>query len=64
MRYCCQRLQTDRNTNSRFKIEFLLFKYNGFLSYNGYITDLFLILPVFDIFEDEIEGVRITIESQ
>ncbi len=56
-------LQTDRNTPSRFKIDFLLFKYNGF----WVITDInrfFLILPVFDIFEDEIGGVRITIESQ
>ncbi len=57
MHYCCQRLQTDRNTPSRFKMDFLLLKYNGFLSYNGYIT--FLILPVFDIFEDKIGGVRI-----
>ncbi len=28
------------------------------MSYNGYITDFILILPVFDIFEDEIGGVR------
>ena len=62
MRYYCQRLQTDRNTPSRFKIDFCLFKYNGFLSYNGYKTDF--ILPVFDILEDEIGGVRVTIEYQ
>ncbi len=37
MRYCCQRLQTDRNTPSRFKINF--FKYNGFFRYDGFITD-------------------------
>ena len=41
MRYCCQRLQTDRNTPSRFKIDFLFFKYNGFFCYNGFITDFF-----------------------
>ncbi len=34
-------VQTDRNTPSRFKIVFWLFKYNGFLSYNGYITNFF-----------------------
>ncbi len=33
------------------------------MSYNGYIT-IFFFLPVFDIFEDEIGGVQITIESQ
>ncbi len=40
-----------------------MFKYNGFLSYNGYINVL-KILPVFDIFEDEIVGVRIIIEAE
>ncbi len=28
--------RTDRNTPSRLKIDFRLFKYNGFLCYNGY----------------------------
>ncbi len=39
MRYCCQRLQTDRNTASRLKIDFWFFKYNWFFCYNGFITD-------------------------
>ncbi len=30
------RSRTDRNTPSRLKIDFILFKYNGFSSYNGY----------------------------
>ena len=30
------RSRTDRNTPSRLKIDFRLFKYNGFLSYSGY----------------------------
>ena len=30
------RSRTDRNTPSRLKIDFGLFKYNGYFSYNGY----------------------------
>ncbi len=41
MRKCCHRLQTNRNTPSRFKIDFKLFKYNRFFIYNGYITFFF-----------------------
>ncbi len=36
MRFCSHRLQTHRNTPSRFKIDFLFFKYNEFFV----ITDL------------------------
>ncbi len=57
------RSRTDRNTPSRLKIDFWLFKYNGFLSYNGY-NGFWLFLPVFDMFEDEIGNVRIINESQ
>ena len=39
MRYCSQKWQTNRNTPSWFKIDFLFFKYNGFFRYNGFITD-------------------------
>jgi hypothetical protein len=41
MRFCSHRLQTHPNTPSRFKIDFLFFKYNGFFGYNGFITDFF-----------------------
>ncbi len=34
------RSRTDRNTPSRLKIDFWLFKYNGFF-YNGHITDFY-----------------------
>ena len=36
MRLWTSRSRTDRNTHSRFKIDLRLYKYNGFLSYNGY----------------------------
>ncbi len=54
MRLWTSRSRTDRNTPSRLKIDFRLFKYNGFLSYNGY-NGFRLFLPVFDIdmFDDE-----------
>ncbi len=54
------RSRTDRNTPSRLKIDFRLFKYNGFLSYNGY-NGFWLFLPVFDMFDDEIGYVRIIV---
>jgi hypothetical protein len=57
------RSRTDWNTPSRLKIDFRLFKYNGFFSYNGY-NGFLLFLPVFDMFEDEFGFVRIIIESQ
>ena len=39
MRLWTLRSRTDRNTPSRFKIDFCFFKYNGFFGYNGFITD-------------------------
>ncbi len=57
------RSQTDQNTPSRLKIVFGLFKYNGFLSYNGY-NGFLLFLPVFDMFEDEIEYVWVRVPTQ
>ena len=41
MRLMTSRSLTDRNTHSLFKIDLKFYKYNGFLSYNGYITDFF-----------------------
>ena len=63
MRFWTSRSRTDRNTPSRLKIDFSLLKYNGFLSYNGY-NGFLLFLPVFDMFEDEIGGVRIIFDCQ
>jgi hypothetical protein len=60
MRLWTSRSRTDRNTPSRLKIDFRLFKYNGFLSYNGY-NGFWLFLPVFDMFDDEFGYVRIII---
>jgi hypothetical protein len=57
------RCQTDRNTPSRLKIDFWLFEYNGFLSYNGY-NGFWLFLPFFDMFEVKIGGVQQKIDCQ
>jgi hypothetical protein len=60
MRLMTSRSRTDRNTHSRLKIDLKLYKYNGFLSYNGY-NGFWLFLPVFDKFGYEIGSVRIKI---
>ena len=63
MRLWTLRSRTDCNTPSRLKIDLGQSEYNGFLSYNGY-NGFLLFLPVFDMFEDEIGGVRIIIDCQ
>jgi hypothetical protein len=62
IRLWTSRSRTDRNTPSRLKIYFRLFKYNGFLSYNGY-NGFLLFLPVFDMFEDKIGYVRVRVPT-
>ncbi len=53
------RCQTDRNTTSRFTVDFLFFEYNGFLSYNGYIKD-FVIFNGFKYFLSPDEDMKMS----
>jgi hypothetical protein len=66
MRHCCQRLQTDRNTPTGFKIDFSKFIYNGFFCYNGFIKDFLDFYRFLTCLRSKVEigGVRIIMESQ
>ncbi len=55
--------QTDRNT-CLVSVTNFLFLIQNKLSYNGFITDFFAILPVFDQLKHEAKSVLSIIESQ
>ena len=56
--------QTDRNTCLVSVTNFVLFFIQNKLSYNGFITDFFAILPVFDQFKHEAKSVLSIIECK